>query len=224
MNSIVQIISIEGNIGSGKSTLLEKLRDHFSDQCNIVFLKEPVDEWESITDEQGTTILEKFYNDQAKYSFPFQMMAFISRLKLLKEAVENNPNSIIISERSLFTDKMVFAQMLYDSGSMEYIQFQIYLKWFHEFANQYPVSKIIHVKTSPKVCYSRIIHRSRQGENVIPLEYLQKCDYYHEEMLNSSKCICSRQLMLNGNIDIYQNKKELESWIERIQTFINNEL
>ena len=75
MNSNIQIVSIEGNIGSGKSTLLANLKKHFNKNTNIIFLKEPVDEWSKITDENGTTILEKFYADQDKYSFSFQMMA-----------------------------------------------------------------------------------------------------------------------------------------------------
>jgi deoxyadenosine/deoxycytidine kinase len=114
MNTRYNIVSIEGNIGSGKSTLLSNLRETLKDRNDIVFLKEPVDEWEKITDENGLTMLEKFYSNQKAYSFPFQMMAYISRLALLKEAVKNNPSSIIITERSLFTDKMVFAKMLYD--------------------------------------------------------------------------------------------------------------
>jgi deoxyguanosine kinase len=69
------IVSIEGNIGSGKSTLLAKLREIYENDVNVVFLKEPVDEWEKIKDENGVSILEKFYEDQNKYSFPFQMMA-----------------------------------------------------------------------------------------------------------------------------------------------------
>ena len=75
------IVSIEGNIGSGKSTLLANLRKHYTNDSNVVFLKEPVDEWEKIKDENGTTILEKFYGNQEKYSFPFQMMAYVSRLR-----------------------------------------------------------------------------------------------------------------------------------------------
>jgi deoxyadenosine/deoxycytidine kinase len=118
-----QIITIEGNIGSGKSTLLEHLKQKYNANNNnegnneIIFLREPVDEWENIKDENGTTILQKFYADQKAYSFSFQMMAYISRLALLKEAVEKNPNAIIITERSLVTDKMIFAKMLYDSGN-----------------------------------------------------------------------------------------------------------
>ncbi len=63
------IVSIEGNIGSGKSTLLSNLRQHYSNDAHIVFLKEPVDEWEKIKDANGVTMLEKFYADQNKYSF-----------------------------------------------------------------------------------------------------------------------------------------------------------
>ena len=46
-----RIFSIEGNIGSGKSTLLESLKNELiiSNQ-KIIFMKEPVDEWEEIKD------------------------------------------------------------------------------------------------------------------------------------------------------------------------------
>ena len=83
-----KIISIEGNIGSGKTTLLAELKTKFGHDKNIVFLKEPVDDWATITDVNGVTMLEKFYANQKEYSFPFQMMAYISRLALLKNAIK----------------------------------------------------------------------------------------------------------------------------------------
>ena len=76
------IVSIEGNIGSGKSTLLENLRNHYSQNDYVIFLREPVSDWEKIKDSEGNTILKKFYAEQEKYSFAFQMMAYISRLKI----------------------------------------------------------------------------------------------------------------------------------------------
>ena len=90
MNSSFIIVSIEGNIGSGKSTLLANLREHFKDNNNVIFLKEPVDEWAKIKDINGTTILEKFYADQEKYSFSFQMMAYVSRIKVLRDTLKEN--------------------------------------------------------------------------------------------------------------------------------------
>jgi len=109
-----QIISIEGNIGSGKSTILNSLKEYFKSNQKIVFLQEPVAEWNEIRDKNNITILSKFYENQKKYSFAFQMMAYISRLSLLKDTIAKYPDSIIITERCLNTDRHVFAKMLYD--------------------------------------------------------------------------------------------------------------
>jgi deoxyadenosine/deoxycytidine kinase len=221
MSKEVKIFTIEGNIGSGKSTLLENLKQEFSSDENIIFMKEPVDEWEEVKDSNGKTMLEKFYENQEKYSFAFQMMAYISRLKLMKETIEKNPNAIIISERSLYTDKYVFAKMLYESSKIEDVNYQIYCKWFDTFVKDYPIAGIIYVKTDPKICHDRVAKRSRVGESSIPLDYLISCDNYHDDMLDIEKQIMSKnQLVLNGNTDVYENKYILNSWIQSIKDFI----
>ena len=222
--NITRIISIEGNIGSGKSTLLENLCNHYKDNIKIKFVDEPVKDWNFITDETGTTILEKFYADQNKYSFSFQIMAYISRLAILKKTIEENPGSIIISERCLYTDREVFAKMLFDDKKIELINYKIYLKWFDTFALEFPINKVIYVKTSPKLCFDRINKRSRTGENNIPLEYLENCHKYHNNMLDSTKneCFCKDQLVLDGCVDIYKNKEQVNIWIKEIDDFIIN--
>lgn len=230
MSNIYTIVSIEGNIGSGKSTLLENLRTYYENDSNVVFLKEPVDEWDKIKDENGETILKKFYADQEKYSFPFQMMAYVSRLKVLRDTLKNinyvsegkNRSIIIITERSLYTDKMVFAKMLYDSKKIEHVNYQIYLNWFDTFSDEFPVHKVVYVQTSPEKCYERITKRSRTGEENIPLEYLDSCSKYHDNMLDkdNTECVCNNQLILDGNVDIYKNTNQLEVWVDTIDKFI----
>ena len=221
-------ISIEGNIGSGKSTLLANLRENYKNNENVIFLKEPVDEWAKIKDVNGTTILEKFYADQEKYSFSFQMMAYVSRIKVLRDTLKEKnigqykKHYIIITERSLYTDKMVFAKMLYDSGKIEDVNYQIYLNWFDTFSGEFPVHKVIYVKAAPEKCYARIAKRSREGEENIPLEYLTACSLYHDNMLDKTtdNCDCDEQLILDGNIDIYENKTQLDEWIQEIEQYI----
>jgi deoxyadenosine/deoxycytidine kinase len=222
---LFKIVSLDGNIGSGKSTLLEYLRLCFKNYKNIVFLDEPINDWNEIKDENDVTILKKFYEDQPKYSFSFQMMAFISRLNVLKNAIKNiKENTIFITERSLFTDKMVFAQMLYDSGKMEYINYKIYLNWFDSFTSEFPIHKIIYIKTNPEICHFRVMKRLREGENLISLEYLDICNFYHEEMLKSLSelDICKNQLILDGNLDIYENDNYLEQFVDKIEQFIKD--
>ena len=210
---INKIVSIEGNIGSGKSTLLENLKKYFSEYSNVVFVDEPVSEWETITDpKNGENIIQLFYRDQEKYSFSFQMMAYISRLSLLKKAYEENENCIIITERSLLTDKHVFAQMLYDDGKIEDINYQIYKKWFDTFSKDFPIDLFIYVDTMPTNCFKRVDKRSRTGENNIPLEYLNNCHIYHERMMEK---FCN-VLHIDGNVDINEKQNQMQEWIDII--------
>jgi deoxyadenosine/deoxycytidine kinase len=191
-----KIFTVEGNIGSGKSTLLKKLKEQ---GLPFIFLQEPVDEWNKIQDNSGVTILERFYSDKRRYSFSFQMMAYITRLSQLKQCIENAPEDcIILTERSMYTDRYVFAKMLYDSGLMESIEYQIYLHWFDEFIN-YTLSGIIYIKTTPYVCLERTRIRNRKGEEGILIDYLESCDTYHNLFVSyMSIPVCT----INGDLDI----------------------
>lgn len=217
------VFSIEGNIGSGKSTLVKALKEQTPalklDYFKIVYLPEPVDEWAKIKNTNNIGILEEFYNNPKKWAFSFQMMAYISRIAILKKTIKENPRCIIISERSVYTDKNVFAKMLYDEKNISEIDYQIYNRWFEEFVKDLQISGLIYVKTSPEKCFERVGKRNRQGES-IPLEYLQKCSQYHDNWINTYKNV----LTLNGDIDFKEkeNNHILHQWIKNIILFINN--
>ena len=192
----------------------------------MIFLKEPVDEWANIKDTNGVTILEKFYADQEKYSFAFQMMAYVSRLNVLRQALQKiDKNSdkkyTIITERSLSTDRYVFAKMLFETSKMEDVCYQIYLNWFDCFSQDFNIKKIVYVKVSPEICHTRILKRDREGEDCIPLEYLDTCHEYHEEMLQNMNMNQIEKLVLDGNVDIHENVNQMEDWLYKIDNFIN---
>ena len=216
--TLSRIITIDGNIGSGKSTLLNNLKNHYANNANVVFADEPVSEWESIKDSSGVTMLEKFYQDQRTYSFPFQMMAYISRLHILRTIIKENPGAVVITERSLHTDRLVFAKMLFDSGLIEDVNYQIYLKWFDTFIEDYQIEGVIYVKTDPQICFDRIIRRSRTGESTIPLDYLTNCDKYHDNMVLEMKN--AKILQLDGNQDIFHDSSIVPNWTMQIESFI----
>jgi deoxyadenosine/deoxycytidine kinase len=207
-----RIVTIDGNIGSGKSTLLDNLKNYYKNNMNVVFADEPVSEWESIKDSKGVTMLQKFYQDQKTYSFPFQMMAYISRLHILRTIVKENPSAIIITERSLHTDRLVFAKMLFDSGLIEDVNYQIYLKWFDELVGNLKIDGIIYLKTGHLTCFNRIKSRNRQGEH-IPPSYVADCQYYHEKWLTGY----SRVLELDGEVDFSRGLPW--DWKHRINNF-----
>ena len=215
------VYSIEGNIGTGKSTFLEKLKEHYAGDDSVYFLAEPTQVWDTIKDKNGITILEKYYENQQRYAFSFQMMAFISRLTGLKDALKNDNYAIIIMERSLFTDCNVFAKMLYDDKKIEDIEYTIYKKWYNDFMKELPPISFIYLRTDPIISLKRVKERNREGET-IPLDYLENCHKYHNDMLdvNKESCVCKNQIVLDGNIDIYQNEKHLEKWFEEINPIL----
>lgn len=213
------ILSIDGNIGSGKSTLYADLQRYYSNNTDICFVPEPVDDWTNIVDANNTPILTNLYKDTRKYAFRFQMMAYISRLHLLRKRVKENKYKIIISERSVQTDRNVFAKMLYDDGMIEHDEYQIYNKWFDEFLDDMRLGGIIYVKAEPEVCANRVKIRAREGET-IPIEYLQKCHNYHENWLENSM----DKLVIEANVDTSKSENAgiRQQWIESVNEWINN--
>ena len=198
------IITIEGNIGVGKSTFVNFLKETCKNNklSNIVFLQEPIDEWSKIKVDD-ITILEKFYKEPKKYAFTFQMMAFISRLTIIQKVIEQNKNAIIISERCLLTDKYVFAKMLYDSNEIDSYSYQIYNLWFDYFYAKLPKHKHIYLKSTPEINKIKIDNRNRTGEDKIDLNYLYKCNKYHNNYFNDNESLL---LSINmDNIELFSN-------------------
>ena len=212
---MTRIVSIEGNIGSGKSTLVERLRDTLPAE-EYHFLEEPVDAWESITDEQNVSVLARFYEDQHKYAFSFQMMAYISRLALLKDAMAAHPTKVIVTERSVMTDKHVFAKMMHDEDKIGTIDYKIYLRWFDYFLREIPETKMVYVNTSPKVCHERVRSRNRGGEQQIPLEYLETCNAYHEDWLGDASAL----LVVDGDTARDAEFDPVDSWCETVKLWL----
>jgi len=214
------IISIEGNIGAGKSTLLERLQKHCEGRSDIVFLREPVDIWEAVRDPvDGQNILQKFYGDSAKYSFPFQIMAFMSRLSLIEGAIREHPEcSVIVCERSLCADRNIFAKMLSDDGLIESVCYQIYGKMYDEFSSKYEANGIVYVDAEADVCFRRIAKRGRDGEGGIALDYLKKCKKYHDAWLLGET---NTMLHLQTNEDATYEVGDIgHRWLMEVMEFI----
>jgi deoxyadenosine/deoxycytidine kinase len=176
------IVSIEGSIGVGKSTLIDLLKNEYekANITNIVLLKEPVELWEKMVDENGENILVNFYKNPRKYSFPFQVYIYTTILRLIDDTMNENPDcDMIICERSLGSSKNVFAKMLYDDGVFEPILYKIYDEMFSNHISDY----MIYLYANPEICFERKNGRNRSGEDLVSLDYLKKCSEYHEKWI-----------------------------------------
>jgi deoxyadenosine/deoxycytidine kinase len=217
------LISLEGNIGAGKTTLLSELEKRYALSKEIRFLREPVDEWAKIKDADGNTILFKFYADPKTYAFAFQIMAYSTRLRALRQIVDDNPEcKIIICERSLDADKHIFAKMLHDDGTIESVMYQIYEQYFDLYESRFQLNAVVYVDTCPDICFQRVSKRAREGESLIPLDYLKNCHSYHQKWLLSTDV---KVLHLNTNAEATFDLSNMEDpgtiWLYQIDVFIH---
>ena len=73
------------------------------------------------------------------------------------------------------------------------------------------------MKTTPEVSFERVKKRNREGE-VIPVEYLERCDNYHNMWLDNIDD--SKKLIIDGNIDIESRPETVNIWTSTIHGWV----
>jgi len=219
-----RIYAVEGNIGAGKTTILENLERRFAGSKTVLFLREPVELWDTFRDENGEAILTKFYKDPKTYAFAFQVMAYSTRLSMLRELIRANPQcEVIICERSLEADRHIFAKMLHDDKMIDDIQFQIYETFFKNSADDYVMDGIVYINARAATCFERVTKRARVGESAIELAYLTRCGEYHDAWLPSSTTTSGIPVLTidaNANVTYDGSADSLgETWIKQCIAF-----
>ncbi len=208
---MVKKIIIEGNIGSGKTTFVNYISKNFND-ATVNY--EPVEKWQSYKDEQDINLLNNFYNDQQRWGYTFQNMAFMTRVKDLIKPCDTKYKFI---ERSIYTDRNCFALNCYETGKINKMEWEIYIDWFNWLSNSFDVKPdgYIYLRVKPDICLERINKRNRQEESGIPIEYLDNIHIKHDNWLLNDKKI--PVLVLDWNCSFDNNIKDvIESFIKKL--------
>jgi len=156
-------ISIEANISAGKTTLLTNIQQ----TTRIPVFLEPIHEW---------TLLDRFYSDTTRWGFAFNTEVLYSMSKW------KNNNFLSIYERTPMSCRWVFTELQYQDGKMTKEELDLFDKLYKEFSWEQDV--LIYIKTDPEICYKRMQERARGCEVGVTLEYLQKLDRMHENMID----------------------------------------
>ncbi len=204
-----QIIFIEGNIGSGKTTFLRRLSELVKDS-QVIY--EPLDMWKSLTDSNGKNILEHFYTDMERHSYAFQSVAFLSRTQSLQKI--NPKKKYIFVERSIHSDKEIFAKNCFKQGTMPEIHYNLYIEWFKWMENILDLKNTSHVylRCEPEISYQRLQKRSRDEEKSVELSYLKDIHNCHEEWLMKDK----DTIVLDASKSFNVNDEEMKKMIAKL--------
>lgn len=151
----MSIVCVDGVVGVGKSTLSSIMEK----ELGMKLFEEPV---------VNNPILDKFYYDRKRYSFPLQIFFLNERFKHLKKASKID-NAVL--DRSIYGD-LIFAKMLKDNGEMTEEEFYIYLDLFHNMIEHCEAPKLmVYLEVSPEEAIRRIILRGRSYEQETEAAY-----------------------------------------------------
>ena len=221
---VKRFLIVEGNIGAGKSTFLSVLKKYL----NIQVVYEPHHKWQNISN--AGNLLEKFYKDTPRWAYTFQSYAFITRILEQKEMAKKSPSPVQVLERSVHTDRYCFAKNCHEMGTMSDLEWELYKGWFSWLAEGYSAKPdgFIYLKTSPEVCYKRLVKRNREEETLVPISYLRKLHQKHEQWLIEKKGIEPYLkdvpvLALHCDKEFENDEEEQRKHINAITSFFNLE-
>lgn len=180
--------SIEGIPGVGKSSVLAKMKGIRAIGGNpVIVLDEPLDEWNTVIDDNNNTLFELFYKDPTKHAFAFQMLVLVTRVKLLKKTIDRHPDAHIFTERCPASDRL-FAKQLFVNGAITQEQYAVYNKAW-KLLDAVPIYGHFYIRADAAVALERCLKRGREGEQ-LTLEYLQVCREHHETWIRTlPKCL-----------------------------------
>lgn len=206
------VFFVEGNIGTGKSTFLSMIEKVYPNLIQVIY--EPLDLWLEFQDKDGKNILQYFYEDSKRYAYTFQNIAFISRVEKLGEI--DMTKKYVFIERSIWSDRNIFAKNCYDNGLMSEIEFTLYNKWFDWLSKNLKMDftySFIYLQVNPEVSFERMNERNRKEENKISLEYLAQISQKHDDwLLNETRDV--------RVIDAKVNFREADIFIEIMNKII----
>lgn len=222
------MVTIEGNIGAGKTRALQELERMIPSHrdVKIIYVPEPSDVWmtdqripeeyrSSLPDgsdpDKGYRYLNLFYEDPSSHAFAFQVHAYCTRTssiyERIREMISTDDRYILVTERSVLTDKDVFTKNLISEGKFPLEYVPIYDQFWCMVAGPLAsrISSILYLDVSLETCVQRMKARNRDAESSVPIEYLKRLDTSHEDMLrNRADSISIHRLDWNPDL----NKEE----------------
>ncbi|XP_028922322.2 deoxyguanosine kinase, mitochondrial isoform X1 [Ornithorhynchus anatinus] len=233
-------LALEGNIAVGKSTFVKLLTETFPDWHVAA---EPVETWQKVqaegTREQRPVVnlLDLMYREPTRWSFTFQTFSCLSRFKSqlapFPEGLARTPGAVQIFERSVYSDRYVFAKTLFESGSLNALEWAVYQDWHSFFLRQLTPRARLHaflyLRAAPQVCLERLRRRARPEEKDVGLDYLEKLHAQHEDWfvhktteLHFADLKKAPVLLLDVDRDFADDPAEQKALVNKVKTFVQN--
>ncbi len=191
------LIALEGNIGAGKSTLIDKLAVLFPDKVGVY--KENIEGYNEL--------IKLYYEDKKTYTSAFQIMS-INRKFINSIDAMNDPKPIKIIERTLESNRKIFALKQYQDGTSTDKAWREYTIIYNAIDALIPQPDLyIYLKATSPFLYNRIhTKRKRPGEQMITLEYLENVNSRYNKWIEELQSRNENVIIIN----IFDNLSDAE--------------
>lgn len=165
---VYDMIVVEGVVGVGKSSLMHILAEQGYEE-----FEEPV---------VDNPVLDKFYHDRVRYSFPLQVFFLNKRFEHIKKAKDV---SRAVMDRSIYGDA-IFARMLNLNDEMSDEEFAIYRELLENMLEHVQAPKLmVYLEISVDEAIRRIRKRGRDYELIVERAYWEKLNKEYREYFES---------------------------------------
>ncbi|TWW75319.1 deoxynucleoside kinase isoform X2 [Takifugu flavidus] len=238
-------VSIEGNIAAGKSTFVQLLQGA-SEEWEVI--PEPIGKWCNVkkdgddiyqelssSQKSGGNLLQMLYDKPSRWAYTFQSYACLSRVRSQLQCpsgkLQDAKNPIQFYERSVYSDRYVFASNLFEHGDLTETEWNVYQDWHRwilkVFEPDIALDGIIYLRAQPQRCMQRLLHRGREEEQGIPLEYLEQLHFKHESWLYNRNMRLDFNylndlpvLVLDVDTDFQSDRIKQEAIIHEVKEFL----
>ncbi|TSW89640.1 Deoxyguanosine kinase, mitochondrial [Bagarius yarrelli] len=231
----VKRLSVEGNIAVGKSTFARLLSNAGR---NWEVIPEPVSKWQNVeeaslqkeqplssTHQSASNLLQMMYQDPKRWSYTFQTFSCMSRMctQLQPPPAQfllSRDAAVQVYERSVYSDRYVFAQNMFELGYINSTEWAIYQDWHsflvEQFGCRVQLEGIIYLRAPPQTCMERLRQRGREEEQEIQLDYLKTLHEHHDNWLLNKSTKFKKQAFVNQ-----QAAEEAVNWVTAAAAAIN---
>jgi deoxyadenosine/deoxycytidine kinase len=194
------VICIDGVVGAGKTTLGEIL----AKDLDLLFFKEPVD---------NNPLLDKFYYDQKRYSFPIQVYFLNKRFKMLKEAAQL---SGCIMDRSIYGD-VIFARLLMEGELMSREEYDLYEELLYNMLAHIERPKLmVYLAITVDNAIARIEERGREFEKVVNKNYWESLNTHYTAYFKNYNLSELLVIDVNG-LDVRHSQEDRKYVLDKIK-------
>nr|XP_056716681.1 deoxyguanosine kinase, mitochondrial [Euleptes europaea] len=207
---------------------------------------EPVSKWQNVQAAQSNqalssqsfgNLLQMVYQEPSRWSYTFQTYSCLSRLKAQLQPLPMKPLNaqefVQIFERSVYSDRYVFAKNLFEIGHLAEMEWIIYQDWhtflLQAFGDRVALHGFLYLWAPPEVCLERLRRRARPEEKEIQLRYLEQLHSQHENWLRTRSTEVHFENLRNAPVlildvakDFASDTNEQRRLVGQVRTFIKS--